>query len=302
MNRPRRVLCPVDLRQPSRAALAFAAMLVDEFQLVLDAVYVPEGHDSRTTRLFAPRVHAVEKLMVDHNLTEDLNSLLRAWAPSVVSTAEVLWGRPLRSVLAGASRRRSDLIVVGESTQSSSWHRRFADALASDAPCPVFTVPDGDSARRPSRILLGVELSEATDAAVEWAALLASRFDASVEVLYAGHGLAGSPSELGKIECRFERSGVRATMRAARGASLLADVVGRSTDSPSELVVIGAERGRATRLDVSFVEKLRRLVRAPVLSIVAQPEPQPVHSLAPVVPLSELLPSGFERFAQSRPA
>ena len=64
MNRPRRVLCPVDLRQPSRAALAFAGVLAEEFQSVLDAVYVPEGHDSRTTRLFAPRVHAVEKSRV----------------------------------------------------------------------------------------------------------------------------------------------------------------------------------------------------------------------------------------------
>ena len=63
MNRIRRVLCPVDLREPWHAALGFAALLAEEFESVLDAVYVAEGDESRTTRLFAPRVHAVEKLM-----------------------------------------------------------------------------------------------------------------------------------------------------------------------------------------------------------------------------------------------
>jgi nucleotide-binding universal stress UspA family protein len=265
-------------------------MLAEEFQSVLDAIYVPEGHDARTTRLFAPRVHAVEKLMSAHNLREELSSLVRARAPRVPSTAEVCWGRPLPSVLAEASRRGSDLIVVGGSNRSSSWlgTARFADLLAFDAPCPVLTVPDCESPSRPVRILLGVEFSEATDAAVEWTAALASRFDASVEVLYAERGLAGAPSELGRIECRFGRSGVRATMRAARGASLLADVVERSADDPFELVVIGAEHGGAGRLDASFVERLRRLVRAPILSIVAKADRQPMSSPEPFARFQDL--------------
>ena len=283
MNRLRRVLCPVDLRQPSHAALGFGAMLAEEFQSALDAIYVSEGHDVRTTRLFAPRVHAVEKLMTAHNLQEDLSLLVRAGAPRVPSTAEVRWGRPLSLVLAEASRRQSDLIVVGGSNQPTSWlgTTRFADALAADASCPVLTVPDRDLPGRPSRILLGVDFSEATDAAVEWTAALASRFDASVEVLHAERGLAGAPSELGKIECRFGRSGIRATMHAAREVSLLADFVERTADDPFELVVIGVERGGAGHHDASFVKRLRRLVRAPVLSIVAKADRQPMPSPDP---------------------
>ena len=290
MNRLRRVLCPVDLRQPSHAALEFGAMLAEEFQSVLDSIYVPEGLDSRTTRLFAPRVHDVEKLMVAHTLREDLSSLVRARAPRVPSTAEVRWGRPLSSVLAEASRRGSDLIVVGGSNRSSSWRctARFADALATDASCPVLTVPDCDSSGRPSRILLGVDFSEATDAALEWTAVLANRFNASVEVLHAERGLVGAPSELGKIECRLGRSGVRATMHAARGVSLLANFVERSADDPFELVVIGVEQGCAGRLDASFVERLRKLVRAPVLSIVAKADRQPMPSPDPFARLQGL--------------
>ncbi len=301
MNRLGRVLCPVDLRQPSHAALAFAGMLAEEFACALDAVYVSEGHDSRTTRLFAPRIHAVEKLMVAHNLTEDLTSLIRAHAPRVPSTAEVLWGRPLRSLLAEASRRLSDLIVVGASSQPTSWRctTRLTDTLASDAPCPVLTVPDRDLPKKPTRILLGIDFSEATDAAVEWTAMFASRFDASVEVLHAERGLVRAP-ELGRIECRFGRSGVRTTMRAARGASLIADFVGRSADDPFELVVIGAEHGNATRLDTSFVERLRRLVCTPVLSIVAKAESQPIQSPDSVVRFRELPPFALEPVAQAR--
>jgi nucleotide-binding universal stress UspA family protein len=275
-------------------------MLAEQFESELDAIYVSEGHDSRTTRLFAPRVHAVEKSMVAQNLAADLTSLIRACAPRVPSTAEVLWGRPLHSVLAEASRRRSDLIVVGASGQPTSWRcaTRFADTLAFDAPCPVLTVPDRDSFEKPSRILLGIDFSEASDAAVEWTAMLASRFDASVQVLHAERGLVRAPSELGKIECHFGRSGVRATMRAARGASLLADVIGQSSDDPFELVVIGAERGSAARLDTSFVERLRRLVRTPVLSIVAKAESQPMPSPDPIVRLRDLLPFALEPVAR----
>ena len=295
MNRPRRVLCPIDLRQPSHAALDFAAMIAEEFESVLDAVYVPEGHAPRTTRLFAPRVHAVEKLMADHKLKEDLSSLVRARAPRIRSTSTVRWGGPLRSVLAEASRRQSDVIVVGGPHQPSTWRctARFADALASDAPCPVLTVPERDPPERPSRILLAIDRSDAADAAVDWTILLARRFEASVDVLHAERVLVGTPAERLKIERRFGRSGVRATVRSTRGASVLADIVGQSAGDPCELVVIGVERGHAGRLDASFVERLRKLASTPVLSIVANAVPQPMPSLDPVARFGELLPSAL---------
>ncbi|HEX6766918.1 MAG TPA: universal stress protein [Polyangiaceae bacterium] len=300
MSRLRRVLCPVDLRQPWHAALGFAATLAEEFQSVLDTVYVAEGQDSRTTRLFAPRVSAVEKLMTSHNLTQDLITLVGARAPSVTSTAEVRWGQPLRVVLADASRRRADLIVVGGPDRPLAWRctARFTDTLAADAPCPVLSVPGRHPPGTPSRILLGVDFSEATAPAVEWTALLARHFNSNVEVLHAERGLVSTPSELGEIEGRFGRSGVRATMRAAPGASLLADLVGRITDDPFELVVVGVEPAGTARLDTSFVERLRRLVCTPVLSIVARPEARPVRSRDPLAGLRELLPSTLESVAQ----
>jgi nucleotide-binding universal stress UspA family protein len=303
MNRLPRVLCPVDLRHPSHGAVAFAALLAEKFESVLDAVYVAQGHDSHTTRLFAPRVHEAERSMATHNLTEELTTLMSAGAAGVPSTAEVRWGRPLRSVLAEATRRRSSLIVVGAPSQSSSWRctAHFPDALASEAPCPVLTVPDGDSLWKPSRILLGVDLSEATDVAVEWTAMLASRFDASVEVLHAEHALVGAPGELGRIESRFGRSGVRATMRAARGTSVLADVVGRDAGDSFELLVIGMELGGVGHLDAPFVERLRQVVRRPVLSIVAKAEPRPVPSRHPAFWLRDMVPSTFDAAAHRHP-
>ena len=69
---------------------------------------------------------------------------------------------------------------------------------------------------------------------------------------------------------------------------LLADIVGRVADDPFELVVMGVERAGAARLDTSFLERLRRLVRTPVLSIVGNAEPQPRPSRDPVDQLREL--------------
>jgi hypothetical protein len=53
-------------------------------------------------------------------------------------------------------------------------------------------------------------------------------------------------------------------------------------------VVIGAEHGGAGRLDASFVERLRRLVRAPILSIVAKADRQPMSSPEPFARFQDL--------------
>jgi nucleotide-binding universal stress UspA family protein len=300
MNPLERLLCPVDLREPSRAALACAAMFAEEFASVLDAVYVPEGYDPHSNRLFAPRTHAVQKLMTAHNLKAELSSLLGTRSPAVPSTVEVRWGRVLRVILEEARQRQSNMIIVGAPDQRSSWRctTRLADALATEAPCPVLTVPDQELSRKPSRILLAVDLSEATDYAVEWTALLASRFDASVEVVHPERGLGGSPKELQKIEGRFERAGVLATMRAARGASVLADVVGRRASGTFQLVVVGLERRGARWLDASFVERLRGRANMPVLSVVAKTERQLMPSLDPGGRLRDLFPSLLQPVAQ----
>jgi nucleotide-binding universal stress UspA family protein len=301
MNPLERLLCPVDLREPSHAALACAAMFAAEFTSVLDAVYVPEGYDPHSNRLFAPRMHAVQKLMTAHNLKADLSSLVGARSPGVPSTVEVRWGRVLRVILEEARQRQSNMIVVGASDQGSSMRckTRLADALAADAPCPVLTVPDRNLSSKPSHILLAVDLSEATDYAVEWTAVLASRFDASVEVVYPERGLAGSPKALQKLECRFEHSGVRATTRAARGASVLADVAGRRASGAFQLVVVGLERRGVGRLDASFVERLRGRANVPVLSVVAKTERQLVPCIDPVSRLRELFPSVLQPVAQA---
>jgi nucleotide-binding universal stress UspA family protein len=238
--------------------------------------------------------------MTAHNLKADLSSLVGTRSPGVPSTVEVRWGRVLGVILEEARQRQSSMIIVGASDRGA-WRctTRLADALAADAPCPVLTVPAQDLSRKPSRILLAVDLSDATDYAVEWTALLASRFDASVEVVHPERGLVGSAKELQKIGCRFERSGVRATMRAARGASVLADVAGRRASGAFQLVVVGLERRGEGWLGASFVERLRGRANMPVLSVVAKTERQLMPALDVGSRLRELFPFGLQPVAQA---
>jgi nucleotide-binding universal stress UspA family protein len=298
MTRLGHVLCPVDLRRPSHGALAFASMLAEEFGSILDAVYVAEGKEPRSTPPFVPSVHAAPKSSGAHGLGEELSTLVAARSPHARSTAEVRFGRPLPVLLEQARQRKSDLIVLGSPHQPSSWRctARLGDALAAGATCPVLTVPDRDLPAKPTRILLPIELSGATDVAVEWTAFLASRFDACVDVVH-GERCGDAPRALGDIECRFGRSGVRATMHAARGQSVLADVVGRSAEDPFQLVVVGVERRDAARLDVSFLERLRNRTHMPVLSVVAQYEPRTMPSLDPLGRLRELFPPPLQAVA-----
>jgi nucleotide-binding universal stress UspA family protein len=290
----RRILCPVDIGRPSNAALGFATMLAGEFESVLDVMYAPEGHDPSANRWFAPRIHAVERMMSVHNLEGALQAFLEGARP-VESTVEVRWGRPLRVILAEARRRESDLMVLGSHARVSSWPfaTAIADALAVSSPCPILTVPETEPATALTRIVVPMDFSAASEMAVDWAAVLACRFDARVDVVFDAR--AGVPSRIADVRARFALSGIRPTLCPTRGVRALDQIALSSDVVPGDLVVVALD-GRK-RSDVSALEGLRGASRVPVFSIGERVERRVLPSLEPALRCDESFPTAVAAFA-----
>jgi len=169
-----------------------------------------------------------------HRIAERLRNNLGI-SVSVVDLA------PNQPLIDGVTNK--DLFVLGPSTPSSassSLHRSVAPTASRRSPCPVVMVR-GSFTRRIRRILLGVDGSSASEAAIDWACKEADIYGA--ELLVAHVSERGAPPARGDVivekateECR-RRVGDAALDFSAQGsprALLLALTRDR------DLVVVGS--------------------------------------------------------------
>jgi nucleotide-binding universal stress UspA family protein len=274
-----RILCPVDVARPSSSAVRCAFVLADWFGATIDALHVADA-----SRLLAP-----DDTHVGWAARGMLERIVGHSASGVRVRLEATRGTTFGVILDRATSHRSDLIVLGASARPRPSFRSasgLADELAAETECPVLTVPEdfGDSFGK--RILLPVDFSEATDAAVHWASVFATRFDAQVDVVHAlgrpsfePAGLlarsscfgriAGAVRRLQNIERRLRDAGVRATSNVLVEAPPLQAILELGERGPYDLVVVGVHERNpvSSRPGTGMVATLRRKSRIPLLSV-----------------------------------
>lgn len=180
----RSVLCPVDFSDQSQHALRWAVALAARNQsrlTVLTAVdpLLAEAARSRFK-------HDLVKTETEPALREFVTSSLPAagWLPTVAHSARV--GDPSQVILEAADRERADLIVLGThglggfrkfllgSTTDRVFRRTKTAVLAVPLAKPQSVILDTEGARFDmDRVLMGVDFTDGSDAAVQWAADLA---------------------------------------------------------------------------------------------------------------------------------
>jgi nucleotide-binding universal stress UspA family protein len=107
-------------------------------------------------------------------------------SPDVIVHHRTTFGPPAQRLVEEAAH--SDLLVIG-----TKGHRGFdawrlgsvADAVVRHAPCPVVLVPDVEPAARRDRIVVGVDGSPSSTAALLWACDEADDRDAELHVVHA---------------------------------------------------------------------------------------------------------------------
>lgn len=143
MTRFRRILCPVDFSAPSKHALAYASQLAkaDGAELVLLHVVPPSAYPVRNfgTITGFPNLHDEIRKRVQ----QELSDARQAVDPAVRVSTEIRDGVPHDEVLAVASERDCDLIVIATHGHTGLKHALLGsttERIVRLSPTPVLTL------------------------------------------------------------------------------------------------------------------------------------------------------------------
>jgi nucleotide-binding universal stress UspA family protein len=195
----RRVLCPVDFSDFSRAAVEQAVAIAKPFHAEITAVFVlpfvpTEGDVASCAAPVAPDPG------IQSAVAEDLEEFLRPARDAGLDVRLcVRSGECVGHVLDEAALRESDLIVMG--THGRSGFERWVlgsvtGTVLRNAPCPVLAVPGSVARSTPQvpvsgRILCAVDLSEQSGRTLSYALALGRSTGSSVSVLHVWDGAGG---------------------------------------------------------------------------------------------------------------
>lgn len=191
MIRVRQILCPVDFSPFSRRALDHAAVLARWYEAQLTVLHVSP---------LVPTMFGLEPALSAATLApfdrETLGRELLAFVGETVKATPapqlvVRSGPAAATILEYAAENNVDLVVLG--THGRTGFERFmlgsvTEKVVRKAPCPVLTVPRraADGPERPlfARILCGVDFSEASGRAAEYALALAQEARGRLTLLH----------------------------------------------------------------------------------------------------------------------
>ncbi|MBI3050454.1 MAG: universal stress protein [Acidobacteria bacterium] len=191
----RHVLCPVDFSDFSRRALDHAIAIAKWYGSRLSVLYIYPIPSAGMALSSLPVAPAAEMGMLSPGDREQLRQQLRALAP-----ADALKNVPVAFLVAEgdvaaeilAKAQSADMLVLG--THGRSGFERLvlgsvAEAVVRKAHCPVMTVPRAASDATKAvpilfhHIVAGVDLSDASLYALQYALSLAEEADAHLTVL-----------------------------------------------------------------------------------------------------------------------
>ncbi len=281
------ILVPTDGSDPATAAARHARLLATELDAAVHVLSVVSeagvgGRDNPRT--------AAEGAAAD--AASSVGGGDASAAPAAIEpTTTVREGDPAETILAHADEIDADLIVMG--THGRTGVDRVVSGSVTEhvtrlSETPVFTVRDGATVpTRYERLLLPTDGSSCAETAVDQATLLATAFDATVEVVSvvdvntvaAQSELTNARPVVGELETqsetavervadRLREAGVSVETAVLQGTPAAA-VADRVVEAGADLVVMGTHgrTGVGRILLGSTTERLIRHAAAPVLSV-----------------------------------
>jgi nucleotide-binding universal stress UspA family protein len=285
-----RILVPTDFSPTADAALARARTLAVAFDASLHLLHVAENTFLRAKMADPHHLQLAATIQLNDRLPTDDRDPPRATA--VMERSD----HPADEIVRAARTRQIDLIAMGTHGRSGLAHfliGSVAERVLRTAPCPVLTVRDAHLGGNPMfmRILVPVDFSEPSIAALEYARALGRKLGASLRVLHVvedqyvtaplGSDMYMAPSsaetelrvqeakdQLASFLSRDDRTALRATADVITGSSART-ITEYAGSNKFDLIVMGTHgrTGLAHFVMGSVAEKVIRTATCPVLTV-----------------------------------
>jgi nucleotide-binding universal stress UspA family protein len=185
-----KILCATDLSPASKSAFEYALALAEQADAqveLLHVVEIPAELPENGRVWLGGEPYVLFDLAKDH-AQERLSELLDGVAPSRRArvTAEVVGGHAVATIVELSQAHQCDLIVLGKHGRSALgdvFLGNVAHRVLRRAQCPVLVVPTG-TAWSLEKILVGVDFSEDSVAALSLASWFGKQFTATVDVTH----------------------------------------------------------------------------------------------------------------------
>jgi nucleotide-binding universal stress UspA family protein len=210
-------------------------------------------------------------------------------------STRIATGVPSQEITAAAKGEGSGLVVLGTRGKSGLAHVLLgstAERVIRTAPCPVLAVhaeeasSSGEEGIRVERILVPVDFSDCSLDALEYAAIVAGRARASIQLLHVlepvSYGLDFALVHAEERKRQHERltkrlqdlsealsaSGINVTARL-RGGVPVDSILDELSKSGADMIVMGTHgrRGLSHMMAGSVAESILRLTQCPVLTV-----------------------------------
>lgn len=285
------ILCPIDLSDFSRPALAHAAALSRWYRAEVKVLHVFAAVMPPAT-LGAYPGWMLEVPESRDSIASELQSMLEPFTSAGVPLdLHIAEGSAATEIVRHASELPADLLVMG--THGRGGFDRFAlgsvtEKVLRKAPCPVLTLPPGAAPLTDTveyrTIVCPTDFSSSSDAGVQWALSVGRMADAAVTVLHvietetddegtpraqSSAALADAAAcELRSLVTRYIQPANRVTELVAYGKPYR-EILRTANDCKADLIVIGV-RGRGPvdlTLFGSTTNQVVRRATCPVMTV-----------------------------------
>lgn len=182
-----RIVCSLASETLVSAELKWAIAVAGHFDATLDVLQIRDAADGiKELKYIAFEDHS-RRLMSSLDSYQRFDQLVQAAGASIRVATFRADGPAVAAILQHAERSSSDLVVLSSSQAVASISQSPSDigrAIGEMVGCALLTVQRGDPSPVFRRILLPVDFTAATSAAVEWAVAFAKRFGSAIHLLH----------------------------------------------------------------------------------------------------------------------
>lgn len=180
-------LVPVDFSETSMNAIAYAVSASKVFEdNTITLLHVIEGANFDTVTTSKPEIKESRDVLAIEGAINRFEKIIESYKTENLNFEyAIAGGKPYRKIVEIADENNTNMIVMG--THGSSGIQAFTGSNASKviqtAHCPVIVVKEATATKEFKNIVLPLDLSKETKQKVNFAAIMAERFNATVHIV-----------------------------------------------------------------------------------------------------------------------